>query len=561
MTWANVRGLISAGRLVDRSKDVIGELEATVSIVKDAETGQRGYLITGRDEYLGPYRAAVGSLGSRLTHLRALTASDQQELALANDLAALVDRKLAELRKTIALHDEHGPDAARAGVNSGEGRRLMDGIRTTADRMEARLRASLDQRAARSEEVARATLLTLIAGAVILFALFFLLVAMFRRQLVERARASAAIHDAQRQLSFALSAARMGAWSWDIETGNLEWSEEVEAIHGFPPGGFAGTFESFVSAIHPDDRDRVIASIQRAVDDRSRYEVEFRVPFPDGSTHWVAGHGQAFTNAAGKAIRMIGIGLEVTDRKRGEEERERLYREAREAIEIRDAFLSVAGHEFRTPLGALTLTLQNLGRRAQRDGDASFARRLEAPERQVRRLVKLTDDLLQVGRIHSGRFVLERAEMDAAALAHDVVERLQDEASRVGSALVLSVDGPVPGFWDASRLDQVLTNLITNALKFGPGKPVEIGVIADGEGLVMTVRDYGIGIAPENQERIFERFERAVPERSYSGIGLGLWIARQIVEAHGGAIRVESEPGQGAFFRVSIPGSPPPPRA
>ena len=376
------------------------------------------------------------------------------------------------------------------------------------------------------------------------------------RDITARKKAEAAILEAQRQLHLALSAARMGTWGWDIATGALTWSDKLEEIHGLAPGTFRGTYEAFLDCVHPEDRAIVDQGVRRAVVEASTYDVEFRVPFPDGSTHWLAGHGQVFVDAAGVPTRMIGIGRDITERKSAEVERERLLRETEEAVKIRDTFLSVAGHEFRTPLGALTLTLHNLARRPEVEKDERTLAGLRTAERQVQRLVRLTDDLLEVGRINAGKIALEPEPTDLTGLAREVAQRLEEPARRAGSPLRLTGSRPVIGLWDRSRLDQVVTNLLSNAIKFGQGHPIEVAVDVDGSSARLVVRDQGIGISPDDQARIFERFERAVSGRSYSGIGLGLWIAREIVHHHDGTIAVDSEPGKGSTFIVHLPLEP-----
>ena len=236
-----------------------------------------------------------------------------------------------------------------------------------------------------------------------------------------------------------------------------------------------------------------------------------------------------------------------------ENETARLYREAQAAVQVRDTFLSVAGHELRTPLNALRLQLFNLRRRALATDSTDSDKQLSRLQAQLDRLIALANDLLDVSKIQAGRMVLDRSEVDLTEVTRDVVARLAEGAERAGCPLVVSTDGPVRGLWDGYRLDQVLTNLLANALKFGRGKPVEIAVAQRDGSAFVSVRDNGIGIAPEDQARIFERFERAVEDRSFGGMGLGLWIAREIVEAHGGRLSVESSPGAGSRFEATLP--------
>jgi signal transduction histidine kinase/DNA-binding response OmpR family regulator len=230
-----------------------------------------------------------------------------------------------------------------------------------------------------------------------------------------------------------------------------------------------------------------------------------------------------------------------------------LYRQAREAILARDEFLSVASHELNTPLATLTLQMDELlrpGGRGRRDpDDASLMR----ARRQLDRLARLVGNLLDISRISARRMPLSLFDMDLAAVTREATEQFGPELERSGSSLRLVADSPVVGRWDALRLAQVVTNLLSNAVKYGAGKPIEVRVERAGVWALLTVRDHGIGIEPEQLDRIFEVFARAVPSRHYGGLGLGLYITRQVVEAHGGTIRVQSELGKGATFVVELP--------
>jgi signal transduction histidine kinase len=238
-------------------------------------------------------------------------------------------------------------------------------------------------------------------------------------------------------------------------------------------------------------------------------------------------------------------------------ENARLYQEAQAAARIRDAFLAVAGHELRTPITALGLQLQSLAG-ALENGTfaANFDRwkeRVNKTVKHVGRLDRLVNELLDVSRISSGRHVLDREEVDLAALAAEVVERHADESARRLSPLIVTHSGDTRGHWDRSRLDQIVTNLVENALKYGEGKPIELNVVGEPDAVRLSIHDRGIGIELSAHARIFGRFERAVSERHYAGFGLGLWIVRELVEAHGGVVSFESAPRVGSTFTVALP--------
>ncbi len=250
---------------------------------------------------------------------------------------------------------------------------------------------------------------------------------------------------------------------------------------------------------------------------------------------------------------------DVTERKKIEK-RAQLYNKAREEVRDRDEFLSVASHELRTPVTALQLQLQLIQRAAGRPGGVVaevLAGKLNALERQCRRIAVLVNELLDVSRLRLGRLELRLEEFDLAEVAGETVAHLFEEGMRVGSHIDVVTAGAATGRWDRLRLEQVITNLLSNAIKFGQAKPITVEVSADSSLARLVVRDRGIGIEPADQERIFQRFERAVPSHHFGGLGLGLYIAREIVDAHGGTMQVDSQPGAGTTFTVELPRSIP----
>jgi PAS domain S-box-containing protein len=233
-----------------------------------------------------------------------------------------------------------------------------------------------------------------------------------------------------------------------------------------------------------------------------------------------------------------------------------LYLEAQSAVRTREDFLQVASHELKTPLTPLALKLQTLARELGAQPETDFTRRarahVEAGRKQVRKLSELIGDLLDVSRIMGGRFALELEEVELAGLVREVASRHESQAEQAGCAVSLSL-GEVRGRWDRLRLEQVVTNLLDNALKYGAGKPVQVRLARQEGRAVLEVQDAGIGLEPSQAARIFERFERAVSERHYGGLGLGLYITRTIVEGLGGHVGVTGAPGEGACFRVELP--------
>jgi signal transduction histidine kinase len=256
----------------------------------------------------------------------------------------------------------------------------------------------------------------------------------------------------------------------------------------------------------------------------------------------------------------LALAIELARRASAAIDKAQLYREAQDAIRLRDEFLSVASHELRTPMTSLTLSLQTLLQTAQAgktlDPKVS-ANLVNLAFRQGERLTRLIRDLLDVSRIETDQLRPTIATVDLDELVREVAARFAPDFARARCEVIVSCERRAIGQWDRSHLDQVVSNLLSNAIKFGPGKPIELRTGEDAGSAWLSVTDHGIGIEPSQQPEIFERFARAVSARHYGGLGLGLYISRKLVEAHRGRLRVDSEPGRGSTFTVTLPSAPP----
>jgi signal transduction histidine kinase len=259
---------------------------------------------------------------------------------------------------------------------------------------------------------------------------------------------------------------------------------------------------------------------------------------------------QPLRDSEGRIVRWFGVATNV-------DEQQRQANALRDALAARDIFLSVASHELRTPLTPLSLKLEMLAREARAALPSQFAQRVlgytDATRRQVARLSSLVSDLLDVSRIAAGRFTVVREQVDLAAVVREAVGRAEPQALRAGSRLTLEAPETLTTQSDRLRFDQVVTNLVDNAIKYGDGKPIHVQLTAEPGWAVLTVADAGIGIDPAKLDIIFGRYERAVSERHYGGLGLGLYISRTVVETMGGTISADSERGVGSTFEVRLP--------
>jgi PAS domain S-box-containing protein len=297
-------------------------------------------------------------------------------------------------------------------------------------------------------------------------------------------------------------------------------------------------------------------------------DYEARLRCKDGSIRTVMITSSVLFDDAGNFVHTRCFTRDITEKKRIEEalrraleERARLLEQAEEAVRARDVFLAVAAHELKTPLTPLRLQVEQILRTVQR-GSAErlsverMASKLGLAARQVGRLEHLVNNLLDVSRLASGRIELTYEDRDLVAIAQGTVEQHRAACEEAETPLVLAPHAPIEGRWELRRIEQILQNLLANAVKYGQGKPVEITLGADATRARFTVRDHGPGIAPEDQARVFEQFERAASARHYGGLGLGLWIVRRLVEAMGGEISLVCEPGAGAAFTVELPRRP-----
>jgi len=271
----------------------------------------------------------------------------------------------------------------------------------------------------------------------------------------------------------------------------------------------------------------------------------------DGTRFWADVVITALVDDAGRLIGFAKVTRDLTERLHAQEEQLRLAH-AEEAVRLRDEFLSIAAHELRTPLSALQLQLQGLLERPE-GIESRIRAKLERACRSGDRMVTLVDALLDVSRITTGSFNLNPSRFDLAVAVKDVVERFREHAVRAGSTVTVRAEPGLEGRWDRLRIEQVVTNLLTNALKYAAGTPVEIDLSGTEQDVIISVADEGPGIPESEKERIFLRFERAAPMRNFGGLGLGLYVARQITEAHGGEISLASDRPRGAQFLIRLP--------
>jgi signal transduction histidine kinase/CheY-like chemotaxis protein len=382
----------------------------------------------------------------------------------------------------------------------------------------------------------------------------------FNRELESRVKErTEQLAGSEERLMEAQRVAHIGSWEWDVVTDQVWWSQELRRIYAIPLGGSVASYEAFLERVHPEDRLQAEQIIGQALADGRPFGFEHRIVLPDGRVRTIYGRGQVAVDSSGRVLRMTGTGQDITDWKQLEAERAELYREqaarreAEQANRLKDAFLATLSHELRTPLNAIVGWLQIL---ATRDLDVTVRHAIEVLDRNATALRRLIEDMLDVSAILTGKLHIRHEAVDLVPLVEGVLDSLRPGAAAkeltlayAGAHTTAIVDG------DDHRLAQVVTNLVSNAIKFtGSGGRVFVDLHESGDSIVLRVSDTGIGISEESLPFIFDKFRQADASltRAHGGLGLGLAIVREVVALHGGRVDAESSP-PGATLTVTLP--------
>jgi PAS domain S-box-containing protein len=377
------------------------------------------------------------------------------------------------------------------------------------------------------------------------------------RDMSERKRAEEALRASEERLRLALSADKgMGWWDMDLRTGDAVWSESYFSILGYVGSAAAGaSYDSWRNRLHPEDREQVLSAVEQARWQRSLFSLEYRISRADtGEAVWLSPFGQFHYDSTGEAVRFVGVCFDITERKRTEEELRHLAAELSEADHRKDEFLGVLAHELRNPLAPLRNGLQII--RLSNDNGDLLEQARSMMERQLAHLVRLVDDLLDVSRISRGRLELRKERVELNLILSNAIETSRPVIDAAGHTLTVNISTkPIYVDADVVRLAQVFANLLNNAAKYTEsGGLVSLTAERHGSHAVVSVRDSGIGIPAEMLPRIFDMFtqvDRSL-ERSQGGLGIGLTLAKRLVEMHDGTIEAHAD-GRGSQFIVRLP--------
>ena len=376
-----------------------------------------------------------------------------------------------------------------------------------------------------------------------------------QNDITDRVEAEHAVARTKQRLHLGQEYANIGTWEWDIQTGELFWTETIPPLFGYARGELETSFDNFLAALHPDDRQSVLDAIDACIEHEQPYAIEHRVVWPDGSVRWLSEYGAVERAETGEPLRMIGVVQDIDERKRAVMQLMAAREEADRANQAKSEFLSRMSHELRTPMNAVLGFTQLI----QADPGLSEEHADNAEEiiKAGGHLLELINDVLDLSKIESGRIQVSIEPVSIAPLVDECMSLVEDMARRHS----VSVEQDAPGDFvvraDRTRLKQVLLNLLSNAIKYNHPEGrvwLRTKLRQSDNRVVISVADTGRGIAAEKLARLYEPFERLDAEISdVEGTGIGLTITRRLVELMGGAIRVESELGQGSTFMIDLP--------
>ena len=542
--YLSVRTLSDASDQLVRSKDISIALEQALSSLRDAETGQRGYLLTGRPAYLAPYAAAVATVNQQLDTIRSLSVSDADARTRFEEIEQLARAKMEELARTISLREAGQSEAALQVVLTDEGKRTMDRLRQLTEEMQAREGSRYRQYLGRERSARRLSLWGGGTVSILAIALLALLGFIVRRD-------TAKVRASEEQLATTLRSIGDAVIATDARGLITLMNPVAESVTGWPA---------------VDARGASLDAVFRIINEETRNTVESPVAkvLREGGIVGLANH-TLLIRRDGSEVAIEDSGAPILDRSGGtigvvlvfrDASRERAAEHALlEADRRKDEFLATLAHELRNPLAPIRQAARVARAPAATESQVRWAH--EVIERQVHNMARLLDDLLDVSRITRGMMEIRKELIELHAVMDAAIEISRPAIEARNHALSVECQLRTKVYADPLRLAQVIANLLTNAAKYTePHGQIRLTAQCDGGELILRVSDTGIGIAAEMLPRIFEMFVqvKSVLDKSEGGLGIGLALARGLTELHGGSLEAQSAGlGSGSTFTLKLP--------
>jgi PAS domain S-box-containing protein len=558
ITVRDVQRMTASGDRVVHTHEVLRELQQLLLSLVDAETGERGFIITADELYLAPYASGRAAVERHLARLAELTRDDASQQRHLREIEPLVADKLRHLQRTVELRMTRGFVATRSVVLSGESRRLMDAVRASVARMVADEHALLEQRNQASVAAARRAVISTIAGSAVSLALLAFSFEVARRRLRERARTAVHAHEEKERFRTTLNSVGDAVVVTD-ERGNVTMLNPIAArLMRCGNEAIGQPLEAVFRIVNEETRRPVESPVRKVLLERKVAGLANHtvLALPGGDEVPIDDSAAPIQREDGTIVGVVLVFRDVRQRREAERAQQRVTALLREQDQRKDRFLAMLSHELRNPLSPMRNAVAVL--RREDVTTERWTRAVEVMDRQVAHVSRLVDDLLDVSRIAQGKVRLDKRQLDLGELVHRSLEDFVSVFARRRIALDVHADD-VP-MWvdaDATRLAQVTVNLLQNAAKFtDPGGRVTVALAKENERARLEVRDTGAGMDARTLSTLFQPFVQAEAtiRRSAMGLGLGLALSKHIVELHGGTVRAASDgPGKGASFVIELP--------
>ncbi len=555
-TIYNIREVATNVEWVSHTHEVLAKLEAALSSLEDAETGQRGYLLTGEPAYLEPYRDAVSRFPVQLAELRQLTLDNPAQTARLLRVEQLAGERLTILRRAIDVFEAE-PDRARAlsaarrsGL-SGEGKRVMDTLRDEVAQMQRAERELLQERAATSRAGARTALATTLVALALGLGLVALVIWLFARNLAVRQRAAGVLHAERERFRATLTSIGDAVMVTDTHGRVTLLNPVARALTGWEGDAIGRPIEEVFRIVNEETRDTVENPVTKVLREGAVVGLANHTVLigRDGHEIPIDDRAAPIHDGRGRLAGVVLVFRDITERRAGE-------RALRDNDRRRDEFLAMLAHELRNPLAPIRNAAHTLGLLGNPDDRVQWVSGVI--ERQVELMTRLVDDLLDVSRITSGKIALRREPVAIGAVIAQAVETARPAAESRKETLEVAVAADVG--WvdgDRARLVQAVGNLLDNAIKYTEeGGHIRLSARAEADEVAIAVRDTGVGIPADLLPHVFDLFTQADRslERRQGGLGIGLTLVRRLVEMHGGRVEAASEgPGRGSEFAIRLP--------
>jgi PAS domain S-box-containing protein len=558
ISFLNTKQVHDHDRWVAHTQEVRAELEGLMSTVKDAETGQRGFIITYEEQFLEPFKQANQELGPRELHLRELVADNQMQLKRLEKIEATVKERLDVLSQNIERRRNEGFDEARQGILEGAGKSLMDQIRRQIDEMEADEQKLLDERtevANQSYRVAVVVNALAVAIAAIVMATAWYLI---RRELKGRIEANRLANAQKERLLITLRSIGDAVIVTD-PVGRITLMNPVaEELTAWGLDAIGKPLDVVFNIVNETTRATVESPVSKVLRKGTIVGLANHTVLIDRAGHErpIDDSGAPIRDEEGKIIGVVLVFRDVTERRAAESHQERLASELQEADRRKDRFLATLAHELRNPLAPISNALELWP--VLEKNPAEMEKLREMMERQVQQMIRLIDDLLDMSRITRGKIQLRKQPVEVATIVNGALEAIGPFIQRCDHKLHIDLP-PQPLFvdGDVARLLQVLANILHNAAKYsGRNGTIWITGKRDNGEAVISVRDNGAGIPAEMLDHIFDMFIQVdqTLDRAHGGLGIGLTLAKTLIELHGGTISARSEgSGKGSEFTIRLP--------